>query len=101
MADLAREGVPVGCGFDIRFRNPWTAGSHMSNPPHYPCQAKSYDNLQFQGLGDDDRDACCPRNVAAERRTTSEICRSCLARGVVLRQTMPMIRDGCGLSKRA
>jgi hypothetical protein len=42
----------------------------------------------------------CLRNASAARRTTSENCRSCLARGLVLRQTMPMVREGCGFLKR-
>src|ERR1700710_2352011 len=44
---------------------------------------------------------CSLRDAAAERRTTSEICRSWLASGLVLRQIMPMVRDGFGFSKRA
>ena len=50
-------------------------------------------------LRDADRALCCLRNAPAERRTTSENCRSCLARGLVLRQTMPMVREGCGFLK--
>src|SRR5262249_60907684 len=42
-----------------------------------------------------------PRPLPAERHTTSEICVSCRASGLVLRQTMPMVRDGCGFLKRA
>src|SRR5262245_65624527 len=42
-----------------------------------------------------------PRALPAERHTTSEICVSCRASGLVLRQTMPMVRDGCGFLKRA
>lgn len=44
---------------------------------------------------------CCLRDAAAERRTTSEICKSWLASGLVLRQIMPMVRDGFGFSNRA
>jgi hypothetical protein len=43
---------------------------------------------------------CCLRNASAERQTTSENCRSCLARGFVLRQIMPMVREGCRFLKR-
>ena len=39
---------------------------------------------------------CRLRKVAADRQTTSERCRSCLASGLVLRQIMPMVLDGCG-----
>src|ERR1700692_4154727 len=50
------------------------------------------------------RDGCPvplrPRTLLADRHTTSEICRSCLARGLVLRQTMPMVREGCGFLNR-
>ena len=41
------------------------------------------------------------RNASAERRTTSEISESRLARGLAFRQIMPMVRDGCGSAKRA
>src|SRR5262245_26936825 len=54
-----------------------------------------------QRLRDDDRGACCSRNASAARPTTSEICMSCRARGLVLRQTMPTVRDGCGFLRRA
>src|ERR1700692_4928372 len=57
--------------------------------------------LRVQGLRDGDPGAFCSRNASAERQTTSEICSSCLARGLVLRQTMPMVREGCGFLKRA
>src|ERR1700730_9299490 len=50
---------------------------------------------------DTDPGSCCVRNASAERQTTSENCRSCLARGLVLRQIMPMVREGCGCLKRA
>src|ERR1700730_17933413 len=50
---------------------------------------------------DTDPGLCCLRNASAERQTTAENCRSCLARGLVLRQTMPMVREGCGFLKRA
>ena len=43
----------------------------------------------------------CSRNASAARHTTSEICCSCAASGLVLRQTMPMVREGCGFLKRA
>src|SRR6266568_4439218 len=57
--------------------------------------------IQFRRLRDDAPGACCLRNASAERLTTSEISSSCLARGLVLRQTMPMVREGCGFLKRA
>jgi len=38
--------------------------------------------------------------ASADWRTTSEIRVSCLAKGLVLRQIMPIVRDGCGLWKR-
>ena len=41
-----------------------------------------------------------PRVLPADRHTASEIWCSCRASGLVLRQTMPMVRDGCGLRKR-
>src|SRR5579872_709768 len=41
------------------------------------------------------------RPLPADRHTTSEICSSCRAKGLVLRQTMPMVREGCGFLKRA
>jgi len=41
------------------------------------------------------------RNTSAAPRTTSEICNSCPASGLVLRQIMPMVREGCGSLKRA
>src|SRR5271154_1866308 len=44
---------------------------------------------------------CCLRNASADRQTTSENCRSCRASGLVLRQIMPTVRDGCGFLKRA
>src|SRR6516165_3310942 len=45
--------------------------------------------------------AACPvRTLPADRHTTSEICISCRASGLVLRQTMPMVREGCGSPKR-
>src|SRR5437870_3181834 len=43
---------------------------------------------------DDDSSLCCSRNASAERPTKSESCRSCAARGLVLRQIMPMVREG-------
>ena len=45
--------------------------------------------------------SCCARNVLADWRTISEICKSCLASGLVLRQIMPIVRDGCGGLNRA
>src|SRR5215831_6593853 len=57
--------------------------------------------VQVRELRDDDRAACCSRGAPAERRTASEICRSCPARGLVLRQTMPTVREGCGFLRRA
>ena len=56
---------------------------------------------QVRALRAADPGLCCLRNASAERRTTSENCRSCLARGLVLRQTIPMVREGCGFLKRA
>src|SRR6201999_777105 len=44
--------------------------------------------------------ACRPRVLPADRHTTSEICCSWRASGLVLRQTMPTVRDGCGFRKR-
>ena len=44
---------------------------------------------------------CRARTLPADRHTTSEICSSCRASGLVLRQTMPMVREGCGSRKRA
>src|SRR5580704_19060841 len=55
---------------------------------------------QVRRLRADEPGACCSRNASAERHTTSEICSSCLARGLVLRQIMPTVRDGCGSLKR-
>src|SRR5262245_43904892 len=49
----------------------------------------------------DDPGCCCSRNASPEQQTASESCRSCLARGLVLRQIMPMVREGCGSLKRA
>ena len=37
----------------------------------------------------------------AESLTTSAICESCCVRGLVLRQIMPMVRDGVGVLNRA
>src|SRR6185503_826393 len=50
---------------------------------------------------DEDFEVRCWRNASADKQTTSEICISCLASGLVLRQTMPMVREGCGSLKRA
>lgn len=36
------------------------------------------------------------RKDAADRRTTSAICNNCVAKGLVLRQIIPMVRWGCG-----
>jgi hypothetical protein len=52
-------------------------------------------------LRNDDPALCCSRNTSAERQTTSESWRSCLASGLFLRQIMPMVREGCGFLKRA
>ena len=38
--------------------------------------------------------------ASADWRTTSEIRVSCLANGLVLRQIIPIVREGCGLWKR-
>src|SRR5205807_7954501 len=43
---------------------------------------------------DDDSSLCCSRNASAERPNKSESCRSCAGRGLVLRQIMPMVREG-------
>src|SRR5579864_3930034 len=43
---------------------------------------------------------CRERVLPAARHTTSEICSSCRASGLDLRQTMPMVREGCGFLKR-
>src|SRR4029077_4668423 len=56
--------------------------------------------VQVRGLRAGCPAACRPRTLLADRHTTSEICRSCLARGLVLRQTMPMVREGCGFLNR-
>ena len=56
---------------------------------------------QARDLRDDGLILRCSRNASAARQTTSEICCSCAASGLVLRQTMPMVRDGCGLLNRA
>src|SRR5262249_38111073 len=42
-----------------------------------------------------------PRTASAEPATTSDSSRSCAASGLVLRQIMPMVRDGWGSLKRA
>src|SRR6266478_6790615 len=57
--------------------------------------------VQARRLRDNGPVVCRPRTLPADRHTTSEICRSCLARGLVLRQTMPMVREGCGFLNRA
>jgi hypothetical protein len=62
------------------------------------CWLKRYRACAFR---DDDLASRCSRNASAARQTTSEICSSWPASGLVLRQTMPMVRDGCGLLKRA
>ena len=41
------------------------------------------------------------RSNSADRRTTSEIGRSCLASGLVFRQIIPIVREGFSLSNRA
>src|SRR5271154_3658359 len=56
---------------------------------------------QVRGLRDDDPGLCSVRNASEERQTTSESCSSCPARGLVLRQIMPMVREGWGSLKRA
>src|SRR3984893_17069106 len=57
--------------------------------------------VQVRGLRAADFALCCLRNASADRETTSENCRSCLASGLVLRQIIPMVREGCGFLKRA
>src|SRR5262249_56510139 len=59
------------------------------------------ESRKVRGRCDDDPGLCRSRNASAERRTTSESCSSCSARGLVLRQIMPMVREGCGSLKRA
>jgi hypothetical protein len=56
---------------------------------------------QVRAFRDDIAGVRDARTLPADRQTTSEICMSCRARGLVLRQTMPMVRDGCGSLNRA
>src|SRR6266481_5971025 len=57
--------------------------------------------VQARGFRGDGAAACRPRPLPADRQTTSDICRSCLAKGLVLRQTIPMVREGWGFLNRA
>lgn len=54
-----------------------------------------------RGLRDGDPRLCRSRTASHERRITSESCRSCTARGLVLRQIMPIVREGWGSLKGA
>src|SRR5450755_4095717 len=97
--NTARENRPIAAFGDSvprPFRSfPCCRGARLVSK--YPPPER----VQVRGLRDADPGSCCLRNASAERHTTSENCRNCLARGLVLRQIMPMVREGCGFLKRA
>ena len=93
-------GISGGLGASARRQSP---GRHRRGHRYRRTGAgcRQLGVADFRGLRAGDAALLCLRAAPAERRTTSEICTSCAANGLVLRQIMPMVRDGCGFLKRA
>ena len=90
-ADLSGDGLENLCG---AIQNQTLDSNGRFRFKAFPAGAES--GGQDPKISVDDR-----RSMSAASRTTPEICISWLASGLVLRQIMPMVREGCGAVKRA